>query len=191
MLKKLGGKSPLIHLYSNLSSAKAEKQVCFEILVALTNFFADDVQCLRQVGNISRISPLVVPNSKNLYPEPADKDVGKDHNSWQMLLDIFAAVEKKIDDSLAQIYRIECCADIKGDVDAALKHIQDAMAIPDIRKDIIVGEHARCLFKLSEILYQIPGKPKDGQEVGLSVVMGVQDDVVDTIVSACLYVAAE
>ncbi|KAG7048683.1 Tetratricopeptide-like helical [Colletotrichum scovillei] len=58
----------------------------------------------------------------------------------------------------ATIYRMGCCALLEGEVEQAVKYLQDAMAITSLRKDIQVGEHARCLYKLSEGLYQIPGR---------------------------------
>ncbi|KAJ0323159.1 hypothetical protein COL5a_008379 [Colletotrichum fioriniae] len=58
----------------------------------------------------------------------------------------------------ATIYRMGCCALLEGEVERAAKHLQDAIAITSLRKDIQVGEHARCLYKLSEALYQIPGR---------------------------------
>ncbi|EXF75842.1 hypothetical protein CFIO01_07877 [Colletotrichum fioriniae PJ7] len=58
----------------------------------------------------------------------------------------------------ATIYRMGCCALLEGEVERAAKYLQDAMAITSLRKDIQVGEHARCLYKLSEALYQIPGR---------------------------------
>ncbi|KAK1508064.1 uncharacterized protein CCOS01_16065 [Colletotrichum costaricense] len=58
----------------------------------------------------------------------------------------------------ATIYRMGCCALLEGEVERAVKYLQDAMAITSLRKDIQVGEHARCLHKLSEALYQISGR---------------------------------
>ncbi|KAL0776469.1 hypothetical protein CaCOL14_007756 [Colletotrichum acutatum] len=58
----------------------------------------------------------------------------------------------------ATIYRMGCCALLEGEVERAMKYLQDAMAITSLRKDIQVGEHARCLYKLSEALYQISGR---------------------------------
>lgn len=34
------------------------------------------------------------------------------------------------------------------------KHITDAMVITNLHKEDMVGEHARCLYKLSQALYQ-------------------------------------
>ncbi|KAK1506881.1 hypothetical protein CTAM01_03213 [Colletotrichum tamarilloi] len=58
----------------------------------------------------------------------------------------------------ATIYRMGCCALLEGEVERAVKYLQDAMAITSLRKDIQVGEHARCLHKLSEALYQLSGR---------------------------------
>jgi len=38
------------------------------------------------------------------------------------------------------------------------KHITDAMVVTYIHKDYMVGEHARCLYKLSQASYQDVGK---------------------------------
>lgn len=83
------------------------------------------------------------------------------------------------------IYRIGCCALLQGDVDSALyvglpltpttysntdtfclprKHIEDAMTVTSVRQEIMVGEHARCLYKMSEILYQIPGRELEADQ---------------------------
>lgn len=41
---------------------------------------------------------------------------------------------------------------------AARKHLQDAMAVTCRRQEIMVGEHARCLFKMSEVVSRVPGR---------------------------------
>lgn len=38
------------------------------------------------------------------------------------------------------------------------KHITDALVVTNIHKSYMVGEHARCLYKLSQALYQDDGK---------------------------------
>lgn len=32
------------------------------------------------------------------------------------------------------------------------------MVVTSVRKEVMIGEHARCLYKMSEILQQIPGR---------------------------------
>ncbi|KXH65594.1 hypothetical protein CSAL01_03236 [Colletotrichum salicis] len=58
----------------------------------------------------------------------------------------------------ATIYRMGCCALLEGEVERAVKYLQDAMAITTLRKDVQAGEHVRSLYKLSEALYQILGR---------------------------------
>ncbi|KAF4551560.1 Hypothetical protein D9617_13g100610 [Elsinoe fawcettii] len=52
------------------------------------------------------------------------------------------------------LYRLGCVTLDQGNVDAAVKHLRDAVVVTEIRMRILVGEHARVLFKLSEALYQ-------------------------------------
>lgn len=40
-------------------------------------------------------------------------------------------------------------------------HVQDAMKVTGDRQNFMVGQHARCLYKMSEILYQLPGRKLD------------------------------
>lgn len=40
------------------------------------------------------------------------------------------------------------------------KHITDAMVITNLDKEDMVGEHARCLYKLSQALYQDESREK-------------------------------
>ncbi|KAI0423982.1 hypothetical protein F5Y09DRAFT_354108 [Xylaria sp. FL1042] len=54
------------------------------------------------------------------------------------------------------MYRLGCTALDQGEVEAAVKHLQDAKVIAEMRKDRMVAEHMRCLFKLSEALEQEP-----------------------------------
>lgn len=55
-------------------------------------------------------------------------------------------------------HRVACCDLLEGNVETALKYFRDARAVTMIHKEKMVGEHARCLYKTSEALYQIPGK---------------------------------
>ncbi|KAI0542140.1 NB-ARC and TPR domain protein [Xylaria digitata] len=56
----------------------------------------------------------------------------------------------------ACMYRLGCTALDQGKVEAAVKYLQDARTITETRKDQMVAEHMRCLFKLSEALEQRP-----------------------------------
>lgn len=39
------------------------------------------------------------------------------------------------------------------------------MTVTSIHKETMVGEHARCLFKMSEALYQVPGREVDADKL--------------------------
>ncbi|KAF5000627.1 hypothetical protein FDECE_11164 [Fusarium decemcellulare] len=54
----------------------------------------------------------------------------------------------------ACMYRMGCCTLDQGKVEAAIKHITDALVVTNIHKNYMVGEHARCLYKLSQAYYQ-------------------------------------
>ena len=41
------------------------------------------------------------------------------------------------------------------------KHLQDAMVVTAMRKDSRKAEHARCVFKLSEMLQQEPSEEEE------------------------------
>lgn len=56
----------------------------------------------------------------------------------------------------ACMYRMGCTALDQGKLEAAIKHLRDAKVVTERRKAIMVAEHARCIFKLSEALYQEP-----------------------------------
>lgn len=54
----------------------------------------------------------------------------------------------------ACMYRMGCVALDRGNLEASIKHLRDAMVLTDRRKAMLRAEHARCLFKLSEALQQ-------------------------------------
>ncbi|KAH6626633.1 Tetratricopeptide-like helical [Chaetomium sp. MPI-SDFR-AT-0129] len=56
----------------------------------------------------------------------------------------------------ACMYRLGCIALDRGQLEAAIKHLRDALAVTEKRKHNMVAEHMRCLFKLSEALEQEP-----------------------------------
>ncbi|KAM5347078.1 hypothetical protein ACJ41O_010083 [Fusarium nematophilum] len=56
------------------------------------------------------------------------------------------------------VYQLGCCALMQGNMDAALNHLQEAKVISSIHKDTHPAKYARCLFKLSEALRQVPGR---------------------------------
>ncbi|KAH8714838.1 P-loop containing nucleoside triphosphate hydrolase protein [Phaeosphaeriaceae sp. PMI808] len=58
----------------------------------------------------------------------------------------------------ATMYRMGCCALEDGRVETAVKYFMDAMAVTYIHKEHMVGEHARCLYKLSQALHQLGGR---------------------------------
>ncbi|KAJ8132131.1 hypothetical protein O1611_g1492 [Lasiodiplodia mahajangana] len=59
------------------------------------------------------------------------------------------------------MYRLGCTALDRGDVQAAIKHLRDALAVTETRKATMVAEHARVLFKLSEALKQDPRRSEE------------------------------
>ncbi|RSL84309.1 hypothetical protein CEP51_004011 [Fusarium floridanum] len=63
----------------------------------------------------------------------------------------------------ACMYRMGCCALDQGKVEAAIKHITDALVVTNIHKNYMVGEHARCLYKLSQAFYQDVGKEMEAE----------------------------
>ncbi|KAI0099689.1 Tetratricopeptide-like helical [Nemania sp. FL0031] len=83
--------------------------------------------------------------------EAAEAHFMEAQNSWlegnQLRTDPFNA---------ACMYRLGCNALDQGKLEAAVKHLQDARYITEMRKDQMVAEHMRCLFKLSEALEQEP-----------------------------------
>ncbi|KAF2228145.1 hypothetical protein BDZ85DRAFT_12299 [Elsinoe ampelina] len=56
------------------------------------------------------------------------------------------------------MYRLGCVALDQGKLEAAVKHLRDALVVTELRKSVLVGEHARVLFKLSEALDRMRGK---------------------------------
>ena len=44
------------------------------------------------------------------------------------------------------------------------KHLQEAKVISSIHKDTQPAKYARCLFKLSEILHQLPGQDAEADQ---------------------------
>ncbi|KAK0110117.1 hypothetical protein ONS95_002772 [Cadophora gregata] len=56
----------------------------------------------------------------------------------------------------ACMYRLGCVSLDQGKLEAAVKHLKDAMLITEMRKHNMVAEHARTIFKLSEALEQEP-----------------------------------
>lgn len=87
----------------------------------------------------------------------------------------------------ACMYRVGCCALDQGNVEAAMyvspespavhvsknlnlaadnqcrKHFRDAMVITNLHRADMVGEHARCLYKLSQALYGEDGKEDEAE----------------------------
>ncbi|CAM1508596.1 Fc.00g054440.m01.CDS01 [Cosmosporella sp. VM-42] len=61
----------------------------------------------------------------------------------------------------ACMYRMGCCALDQGNVEAAV----DALVVTGIHKKYMVGEHARCLYKLSQAFYQDIGKELEAETV--------------------------
>ncbi len=45
------------------------------------------------------------------------------------------------------------------------KHIGDALVVTGIHKKYMVGEHARCLYKLSQAFYQDIGKELEAETI--------------------------
>ncbi|KAF2259245.1 NB-ARC and TPR domain protein [Lojkania enalia] len=56
----------------------------------------------------------------------------------------------------ACMYRLGCTSLDQGHIEAAVKHLRDALVVTEMRKHNMVAEHMRCLFKLSEALEQEP-----------------------------------
>jgi len=56
----------------------------------------------------------------------------------------------------ACMYRLGCTALDQGKLEAAVKHLRDAMVVTEMRKSNMIAEHVRCMFKLSEALEQEP-----------------------------------
>ncbi|KAI0817305.1 Tetratricopeptide-like helical [Xylaria sp. FL0064] len=56
----------------------------------------------------------------------------------------------------ACMYRLGCTALDRGYLEAAIKHLRDALVVTEMRKNTLLIEHVRCLFKLSEALEQEP-----------------------------------
>ncbi|KAI1352908.1 Tetratricopeptide-like helical [Xylaria sp. FL0043] len=56
----------------------------------------------------------------------------------------------------ACMYRLGCTALDRGYLEAAIKHLRDALVVTEMRKNTPLIEHVRCLFKLSEALEQEP-----------------------------------
>ncbi|KAI1418796.1 NB-ARC and TPR domain protein [Xylaria sp. FL1777] len=56
----------------------------------------------------------------------------------------------------ACMYRLGCTALGRGYLEAAIKHLRDALVVTNMQKNTLLAEHARCLFKLSEALEQEP-----------------------------------
>ncbi|KAI1408047.1 hypothetical protein F5Y13DRAFT_205132 [Hypoxylon sp. FL1857] len=56
----------------------------------------------------------------------------------------------------ACMYRLGCTALDRGQLEAAIKHLRDAIVVTEMRKGNMVPEYTRCLFKLSEALEQEP-----------------------------------
>ncbi|KAG8629357.1 hypothetical protein KVT40_003222 [Elsinoe batatas] len=63
------------------------------------------------------------------------------------------------------MYRLGCLALDEGKVEASIKHLRDALVVTSKRKDILVPEHARVLFKLSEALEQEKGEERQAQSL--------------------------
>ncbi|TVY82554.1 hypothetical protein LSUE1_G002863 [Lachnellula suecica] len=61
----------------------------------------------------------------------------------------------------ACMYRLGCTALDQGKVEAAVKHLKDAMVLTEMRKASMVAEHARTIFKLAEALEQEPREAKE------------------------------
>ncbi|KAE8374544.1 hypothetical protein BDV26DRAFT_284216 [Aspergillus bertholletiae] len=62
------------------------------------------------------------------------------------------------------VYQLGYCALMQGNIDAALKHFKEARAISSIHKATHPAKYARCLFKLSEALRQVPGREADADK---------------------------
>ncbi|KAH8587882.1 hypothetical protein B0O99DRAFT_694027 [Bisporella sp. PMI_857] len=58
--------------------------------------------------------------------------------------------------SAARMYRMGCIALDQGKMEAAAKHPRDSLAVTEIQEATLIAEHARCIFKLSEVLEQDP-----------------------------------
>ncbi|KAK3379097.1 hypothetical protein B0T24DRAFT_610704 [Lasiosphaeria ovina] len=65
----------------------------------------------------------------------------------------------------ACMYRMACCALDLGKTEAAIKHLHDAMIVTLIHKEYMAGEHARCLYKLSQALFQEPGREAESRQL--------------------------
>ncbi|KAK0100616.1 hypothetical protein ONS95_007071 [Cadophora gregata] len=52
------------------------------------------------------------------------------------------------------LYRLGCVALDCGKVESAVRYLRDALAITQMRTHLMMAEHARVLFKLSEALEQ-------------------------------------
>ncbi|KUJ22180.1 uncharacterized protein LY89DRAFT_778484 [Mollisia scopiformis] len=62
------------------------------------------------------------------------------------------------------MYHLGCVALDRGKVESAVRHLRDALTITQMRTHIMMAEHARVLFKLSEALEQ---EPRHGEEAQL------------------------
>jgi len=62
------------------------------------------------------------------------------------------------------VYQLGCCALMQGNIDVALKHLQEARVISSIHKNTHPAKYARCLFKLSDALRQVPGRGAEADQ---------------------------
>ncbi|KAI1131412.1 hypothetical protein F5Y10DRAFT_286779 [Nemania abortiva] len=65
--------------------------------------------------------------------------------------------------SASCMYRLGCTALDRGTVEAAIKHLRDALVVTEMRKANMVAEHARVLFKLSKALEQNPRNKEEAR----------------------------
>ncbi|KAL9044436.1 MAG: hypothetical protein Q9214_002424, partial [Letrouitia sp. 1 TL-2023] len=65
----------------------------------------------------------------------------------------------------ACMYKMGCMTLDQGKLEAAVKHLRDAMALTSMRKTTLLAEHARCVFKLSEALEQEPRDEKEASRL--------------------------
>ncbi|OTA87935.1 hypothetical protein M434DRAFT_130703 [Hypoxylon sp. CO27-5] len=65
----------------------------------------------------------------------------------------------------ACMYRLGCTALDRGQLEAAIKHLRDALVVTKMRKNNMVPEYARCLFKLSEALEQEPRSSAEAHKI--------------------------
>lgn len=65
----------------------------------------------------------------------------------------------------ACLHRLGCVALEQGRVDAAVRHLRDALTVTSMHKESMVAEHARSVFKLAEALEQEPREKAEAERL--------------------------